>query len=506
MQVFSCTNPHHVYNKYVHDWITVPCGKCDCCKSKRALSWVDRLEIERKCHKYCLFFTLTYSDDFVPRFEVDPYLRALVNHRTGEYLSFNKLGLYKPENKDSLDYVLSRKYICYQDSKILQDFIKRLRSKVHYYEKDSQKEKIRYFIATEFGPTTHRVHHHGMLFFESSYLAANAKSVVASSWSTDNRTTGVSSVLGEIDVQFVDGSETSASNYVASYVNGACRLPKIYQSEPFAPKSLFSKCPAIGSLLPSSAELQELFNSGAVRISKQNVSTNTIDYCPLPSSLKDRLYPKIKGFCDFDTATLVKLYGLLSDGAFKGFFTYDYRSFVENIHLYLNSDSYKDKELVLYLDNLLMKESSVRRYYSVLNHFEHNRYMFGLSVKDYVVKIQDFYLRENAANLKDYFDFQVDYAKMYPIKNLIWLDCDFVRRLKESDHITYQDSLILKSFGYEDYSITNIQSLDMESNSEFVSVASKYAERINKSHKVKQKNEYLMHRNKESLSKIFVEK
>ena len=51
MQIFSCEHPQTVFNRFLGDYITVPCGKCDLCRSARALSWVDRLEIERKCHK-----------------------------------------------------------------------------------------------------------------------------------------------------------------------------------------------------------------------------------------------------------------------------------------------------------------------------------------------------------------------------------------------------------------------------------------------------------------------
>ena len=95
MNLFTCEHPKKVYNPYIQDYMIVPCGKCDICRMSRASSWVERLESERACHKYALFFTLTYSDAFVPRYEVfanpDTGDYDLVDVSDGETYSYNSI-------------------------------------------------------------------------------------------------------------------------------------------------------------------------------------------------------------------------------------------------------------------------------------------------------------------------------------------------------------------------------------------------------------------------------
>lgn len=79
MNLFVCEHPLRVYNKYTRTYETVPCGKCNVCRNRRSASWVDRLEIERKAHKYCVFFTLTYSEEFVPKVVLSDNGCSLVN-------------------------------------------------------------------------------------------------------------------------------------------------------------------------------------------------------------------------------------------------------------------------------------------------------------------------------------------------------------------------------------------------------------------------------------------
>ena len=507
MQIFSCVHPQTVFNRFLGDYITVPCGKCDLCRSSRALSWVDRLEIERKCHPYCIFFTLTYTDDTCPRFMVDFPNRRLVDECTGEMHTFSSLSL----DPDSFDFIKGRKYICYQDSKYLQDFIKRLRSKVCYYETNPQNKRVRYYISSEYGPSTQRIHHHGLLFFESSYLANHAKEIIDSAWSYDNRVTGVQQSYGLTDVQFVDGDSSSAS-YVASYVNCVSRLPKIFRHKIFAPRALFSKSPSIGSLLFANEDLRKVFDTGAVRVREFSSLANDYVYKPLPQAFKDRLYPKIKGFRNFDFETLVKYYGLLSEGMFgKRYFIYDFHSFCDAYRQYSTKLGYRDLDFCLYMDNLFQKESALRRYYSILVRFENFRYQFGLSVREYVRKIVDFYKNNDYQNLLDYFEFQQEYCKISDPKNLLWMDDDFVRLVKEDaflhdadDVLSHQYKLILKSYGFDEYSFSRVKEMEKGNVSDYVEIVSKVNEKINKSHKTRCKNEYLEKRNSVSLSKIFV--
>ena len=513
MQLYTCLHPHTIRNPYTKELMSVPCGKCEVCRSNRSAKWVDALIIESKCHKYTAFFTLTYSDDFVPRFEIDKVNRMMFDVKTGELHTFDSLGLYRPDMADSLSYVLSRKYICYYTPYYVQGFIKRLRSKVNYNETNTSKKRVRYFCNAEYGPTTHRLHHHGILFFDSDYLANNLQEIVASCWSTDNRNT-VSVSIGRTEVEFVDSSSKSAC-YVASYVNGLCRIPKIYSKSPFLPKSIFSKSPAIGSLFYKSEDLQEIFNSGVTRMCVKSEIKDAYVYKPLPQAFKDRLYPKLKGFDKIDSDVRYRLYGFLSERA-QGCLDYD--DFKNCIECYLSCHSYPNPlskaekmenlwssyawlncDVRLYLQNLLLKRSSLNRYWCLLNRFEYNRTLFGLSVKEYVDKIVKFYNDEKQSDLADFYDFQSEYVKTCDVRNLI--NCDpFFAKYGSSSYVF--NDLILTGYGFDEYSFSDL-SFRGKHTLDYKSISSKAIEKVNNSHKTRCKNEYLEHRDINQLNKIY---
>ena len=510
MNLVTCLHPVNIYNKYTKETLSVNCGKCDVCRSNRAVTWQDRLVIETKCHPYTLYFTLSYSDDFVPRFEILHDNRQLVrvNKQTGEILEtikYSQLHL----DLDSFKYLSERRYICFPDVDLIQGFIKRLRSKVHYNENNPEKERIRYFINSEYGPTTHRIHHHGLLFFESEWLAANFKTAVTSAWSSDNRS-NVSVPIG--DVHFgkygglVDPTDPSAACYVASYVNCVSRLPKIYESARFRLKSFFSKQPPIGSLLYISSPLQEIFNSGIVRFPTERSDSSDIVYKPLPQVFKDRLYPKIRGFGSFSVDDLYRFYGTLERFS-KHFFISCFADFRISLIDVLS----RQTSVVLngvdrtYYDNLLMRPYSLVRFYSILVRFENFRYQFGLSVKEYVDKIVDFYQREDMCNLHEQLSFEQEYTKCNDSRYLINLDKYLSSRLElSSGNLVDIDPLIIKSFGFDDYSFAHLSKYRLTNTDDFLSVSSRVKESIDNSHKTRAKNYYLQHRNLNSLKKIYV--
>ena len=62
----KCVNPHIYVNRYTHQEIEVSCGVCKACLMNRANKMTMLCSIEESEHKYCMFFTLTYSDEYVP--------------------------------------------------------------------------------------------------------------------------------------------------------------------------------------------------------------------------------------------------------------------------------------------------------------------------------------------------------------------------------------------------------------------------------------------------------
>ena len=76
-----CTSPITIKNKRTRfipcvdrEFISVPCGKCLECRNARRnelyiLSYFEHLQAVSNCG-FTQFFTLTYSDTFVPKFEI----------------------------------------------------------------------------------------------------------------------------------------------------------------------------------------------------------------------------------------------------------------------------------------------------------------------------------------------------------------------------------------------------------------------------------------------------
>lgn len=108
------------------EYIEIPCGRCIGCRLAYSRMWADRCLAEATLHDSSYFVTLTYNDDNLP---------DAVHPETGE------IGQYKTLHKRDM-----------------QLFMKRLRKN---YKHDN---KIRFFLAGEYGSQTARPHYHALLF------------------------------------------------------------------------------------------------------------------------------------------------------------------------------------------------------------------------------------------------------------------------------------------------------------------------------------------------------
>lgn len=111
----------------VTNFVEIPCGKCIGCRIEYSRQWANRMMLELEYHDSAYFVTLTYNDDHVPR--------ALFSDlHTGE--AFESLTLCKRD---------------------VQLFFKRLR-------KAFPDDKIRFYLAGEYGSNTFRPHYHAIIF------------------------------------------------------------------------------------------------------------------------------------------------------------------------------------------------------------------------------------------------------------------------------------------------------------------------------------------------------
>lgn len=142
---------------YIVDGMACPCSVCDVCRIRRKRLWAHRIMLESQKHGDSCVATLTYDDEHLP-----------------------KDGSVNP--KDA------------------QDFLKRLRANIY-------PQKIRYFLAGEYGDESWRPHYHLAIFGLSSLLAT----VVEKSWG-----------LGHVHV---DTLTPASASYIAGYVTKKMTKP-----------------------------------------------------------------------------------------------------------------------------------------------------------------------------------------------------------------------------------------------------------------------------------------
>lgn len=209
----DCLNPISIinsdfgksYDTYEREFISVPCGKCSVCIVNSSQEWRTRLEIEWNNSNSAYFLTLTYDDSHLP------------------------IGNFS----DSIGNSHFVPYVCKRD---IQLFLKRLR-------KDFKENRLRYFLVSEYGPTTQRPHYHALIFGLPRLYNDRIKNEcelnkrIERDW--NNGLTKLDSVtFGRIA-------------YVTKYMSCVTDLPE-YLPKPFR---LMSRRPAIGSTYLLNREL-----------------------------------------------------------------------------------------------------------------------------------------------------------------------------------------------------------------------------------------------------------
>lgn len=301
----GCLNPQRIYNPYLGEWLMVPCRHCTACKNAYALTLTQRIENECKQHVYSFFFTLTYDNKHLPMYQLVTDCKAstlptFVSNRPDDFhKSFYQFCDYYPQA--SKQFKKGFGYCCRSD---VQKFMKRLRRRIETskYLKNETKEskKIRYFIASEYGPRTFRPHYHGILWTDNKHVANRIQSLIYSSWSLCSR--------NRIDVQLVNGS---APGYVAKYVNGFTNLPKVLQLKSTCPFHLASKNPILGDFKINDEDIQKMLFDGIVSRPVPNVETQQNDDVLFPNSYYTRFFPKCTGYgtkTHFDKLSILERY------------------------------------------------------------------------------------------------------------------------------------------------------------------------------------------------------
>lgn len=284
--VTRCYRPIRLYNKYLGDYVFADCRKCPACLHKYSVELTQRVSDECKQHLFSVFFTLTYDNEHLPVYirqcpHVWKLNRNYPRDGTGLYL-FGDFKDYHYPQKLSTECFGS---VCKED---IQLWLKRLRRKIDYVFKDLDYEerKIRYFISSEYGPTTKRPHYHGILWCDSRQIADSLARFIRETWKMCD--------TSRIDVQFVSGS---APAYVAKYVNGFAHLDEVLQFKFTRPWHLASKDPVIGSFVCDYSQVFDLLvNRNIERLRVADGKIESSSYVPISYSFISRHFPTCQGF------------------------------------------------------------------------------------------------------------------------------------------------------------------------------------------------------------------
>ncbi len=229
---------------------TVPCGKCSACLTMRSSRNGKLISLEAERHEYTEFITLSYAPEHLPVCRVlklnshyfllnqTPRLSGFYENDVVAYSDREDLfssdvlssifeKVYDPRAKTP--YQFGEGFIPYVSKVDAQLFMKRFRRYIDYHNilKDTNEKRVRYYIASEYGPEHFRPHFHLLLFHDSSNLRRRINHVLRKTWT-----------FGNIDCSLSRGS---TAGYVASYCCSVADMPPIYSIKGLAPFSLHSQ-------------------------------------------------------------------------------------------------------------------------------------------------------------------------------------------------------------------------------------------------------------------------
>lgn len=248
MSQFECYHPLRICHNGRCD--TVPCGHCVACLSRRRSDWFIRLLSEYDQASTAVFFTLTYDeesvtkDESVSRQDVTNFVRRV------KRLSDD---IWRQRFFQSPDYSAEHKGRVTEDGELIK-----------------YRNPLRYFISSEYCPSTGRPHYHGFFFNIPLEWMGNDffQKKISDLWSNGFVTTGVPS--------------NARLNYVVKY----CLALSDDTHGKVKPFLCCNRNPAIGKLFLSNRMVQYV---------RENLQeTGYLNYKgylrPLPRYYKDRIF------------------------------------------------------------------------------------------------------------------------------------------------------------------------------------------------------------------------
>lgn len=408
MNIVDCENPRRVYNKYLGEYVWTSCGYCKTCKKRRASRWIARLEVERSQHLVSFFTTLTYANEWLPILAVDPNgdKDKLFDWRHDIEVSVSKdLTFLTAADRQYFDMRIAQfKGIPYVSVIDIQKFHKRLNK--YFHDNVTHKwQNFRFFTVTEYGSTTLRPHVHSIYFVDERSVADCFEEAVRSCWFYGH--------------SYSEPVLKTASSYVAQYLNELFELPSFYKDRPLRPFFVCSKRPAIGCFAERSEDFKEIFDIGVSnRVVPDTYDSSKFVNVPLLKCIENRLFPKIKGFDFIPHSLRVELYkssfkGVGERDGYERTFE-DFCSFVSKcaranpVHYDLsNVGNYFSCICHAFTDK---GYECLRRFYYMVKRVYRNCLEFGVTIEQYVRKIEDYWSNKKLSCLRSFYEFQQNFT------------------------------------------------------------------------------------------------
>lgn len=462
MHIANCQHPSLVLNKWTEQHILSGCGDCSTCCNVRAKDWINRLQLEAQHWKYCFMIYLSYDNENVPRLGFSDDFESLVflnreNRSVSDHAADPILLSDLEPYFHNPDYTWRKPDMMLLSNRLrhplglpvpfprdLQDFNKRF-NKYCFKHITNKYENFRFFHCIELGPRTHRPHVHGLFFFNADGIADNFGRILSSSWS-----------LGYSDSSSVYSSK--GYGYVAQYLNRPTHLPAFYQHKRLRQRHLFSRCPSLGSVAFTTAEIRSFYHRLPLTRTIFDRENNKFVDLPVQQSFKDRFFPKLSGYSELSRDDRVELCGLCEKVGCETFDSFrrslrDFQNYSEigiaytwqlnawYYYLDLKRKCKDDKSFVV----------ALYRWYSISKRLSYYRSILGVSLGWIVDCIDRFYQKLDYENLKMMYRYESDYSLSHPVQDLIHIYPEFVNTALLFDSPDYKIpdwvDLACKSFG-----------------------------------------------------------
>lgn len=332
-----CFHPIHVVDDTKD--IYVPCGRCDGCLLHKAQVWSMRVGCEIEATPHSIFFTLTYSNKYLPvmiqdKCIYDPNFGKVTSVRWKVNNPYNIRfdGVKDKPRKEDFDFITAlyepvpithfvddaccpsdllgfdiQHFMAYSSKRDVQLWLKMLNKDLRQtfnYGTESKINAFRYFIISEYGETLFRPHIHGIIFprcyDEAQYLLQHS---LFKNWQMCDK---------DLFDRYVHFCDSGVKGYITQYLTCFSSLPKIYKdSEEIQPFRLSSKAPAIGFILQDKEKIFEDVSHGVIEYVTpiKRLGVNPVHL--YPSDFMSTIFPKCYRYSQLDFSRVLVVYGCI---------------------------------------------------------------------------------------------------------------------------------------------------------------------------------------------------